>query len=149
MRVVRAVVIVWLGSVGVANAATRTAATCNSADVQTAINAAARGDTVVIPNGSCTWTSGVTISGKGIIVQGQTAGGVTITNNAPYGIVVIEDTIFHTQIWQLTVTGSVSSMFIRIQAHTSPTDDGKAILVHHLTVRDTGGIRAEANRGVI
>lgn len=53
-----------------AHATTWTAASCNTADVQTAINSAAEGDTVDIPAGTCTWTSGVTLSGKGIDIQG-------------------------------------------------------------------------------
>lgn len=46
------------------------AASCNSVDVQTAINSATEGQTVTIPAGRCTWTSGVTISGKGINIVG-------------------------------------------------------------------------------
>jgi hypothetical protein len=61
-------------SVATLHAATHAAATCNTSDVQTAINAAAEGDTVTIPAGTCTWTSGVTISGKGITVTGAGAG---------------------------------------------------------------------------
>ena len=57
-----------------AHAATRTAASCTTADVQAAINSAVGGDTVIIPAGSCAWTSGVTISGKGITVTGQGSG---------------------------------------------------------------------------
>ena len=52
------------------------AATCNSADVQTAISSATEGSTVAIPAGTCTWTSGVSISGKGVVVQGAGAGRV-------------------------------------------------------------------------
>ena len=57
-----------------AYAATYTAASCSTSAVQTAINSAAGGDTVIIPAGSCAWTSGVTISGKGITVTGQGSG---------------------------------------------------------------------------
>lgn len=59
-----------------AKANTISAASCNSNDVQSAINSAAEGDTVLIPSGACTWTSGVTISGKGIILQGSGSGRV-------------------------------------------------------------------------
>jgi len=55
-------------------AATITATNCSAAAVQAAINAAGDGDTVVIPSGTCAWTSGVTISGKGIKVQGGGSG---------------------------------------------------------------------------
>ncbi len=59
---------------GMAKGTTRTAATCNSADVQNAINASAAGDTVIIPAGTCTWTSGVSVSGKAISIQGSGSG---------------------------------------------------------------------------
>jgi MYXO-CTERM domain-containing protein len=57
-----------------ANAATVAAASCNTADVASAIKSAAEGDTVTVPAGTCTWTSGVTIAGKGITVTGAGAG---------------------------------------------------------------------------
>jgi len=57
-----------------AKANTIVAKTCNSGDMQSAINSAATGDTVTIPSGTCTWTSGVTISGKGITVKGAGSG---------------------------------------------------------------------------
>ena len=44
-------------------------------DTQAAINAAASGTTILLPAGTFTWTSGVTISGKPIKVQGAGAGG--------------------------------------------------------------------------
>jgi hypothetical protein len=53
-----------------AYASTYPAASCSASAVQAAINSAASGDTVTIPAGTCTWTSGVTISGKGITVNG-------------------------------------------------------------------------------
>jgi hypothetical protein len=64
---------------------TVTAATCSAADVTTAINSANEGDTVKVP-GPCSvsWggAPGVTISGKGIILDG--GGNVTLT--ASYSI---------------------------------------------------------------
>lgn len=57
----------------IAQATTRTAATCNKSDVQTTVTASADGDTVIIPTtGSpCTWTSGgITISAKGLDITG-------------------------------------------------------------------------------
>src|SRR5262249_33415569 len=38
------------------------AASCNSADVQAAIDSSIDGDTVYVPAGSCTWTTGISIS---------------------------------------------------------------------------------------
>jgi len=64
-----------------AKANTYTAASCNTSDVQSAINSAAEGDTVLIPAGTCTWTSGVTISGKGITIQGAGSGRIIAYDN--------------------------------------------------------------------
>jgi len=55
-------------------AQTVSAASCNTSDVQNAINSATEGETVTIPSGTCTWTSGVTISGKGIALRGAGSG---------------------------------------------------------------------------
>jgi hypothetical protein len=45
-------------------------------DVQAAIDAAVDGDTVIIPPGDHSWASGVTVSGKGIHIQGGGSGRV-------------------------------------------------------------------------
>ncbi len=53
---------------------TYTAASCNQSDVNAVINGpthtAVNGDKIIIPAGSCTWTSGITISGVGIDITG-------------------------------------------------------------------------------
>ena len=69
-------------AVAVAVADTHTAASCSGANVQTAIDAAANGDTVSIPAGNCTWTTTVTIASKGLIVVGA---GVDVTNITDQG----------------------------------------------------------------
>ena len=61
-------------------AATINAASCSSTHVQNAINAAADGDRVLVPAGTCTWTSRVTVSGKGITLAGAGVGQTTIVN---------------------------------------------------------------------
>jgi hypothetical protein len=54
-----------------------TAASCSQSDVNAVINGpthtAVDGDTIHIPAGSCTWSSGITISGVGISVRGAGA----------------------------------------------------------------------------
>ncbi|MGR9108178.1 MAG: fibronectin type III domain-containing protein [Gammaproteobacteria bacterium] len=71
-------------------AATITAASCSPANVQTAVNAASDGDTIMIPDGTCSWTTGISTT-KQIWIRAQnytpTPGGnttrsVIITNNA-------------------------------------------------------------------
>ena len=53
-----------------------TAASTSTADVQNCINSTTEGNTCTIPPGTSSWTLGVTISGKGIHVQGSGAGRV-------------------------------------------------------------------------
>ena len=61
--------ILWTAPVA---AATRTAATCNSGDVQTAVNSAQAGDTVVIPAGICSWTTPVSWTAPAnVVLQGS------------------------------------------------------------------------------
>jgi hypothetical protein len=58
----------------------RTAASCSSADVQAAVNATASRDRVLVPAGSCTYTSAVNIpNGKNITIQGAGIGVTTIS----------------------------------------------------------------------
>ena len=56
------------------------AASCSKTDVQNAINSAVDGDRVLIPAGTCTWTSRLTVSGKGITIAGAGVGQTTIVN---------------------------------------------------------------------
>lgn len=60
--------------------ATITAASCSQSAVQAAVNQAQDGDTVIVPNGSCTWNGAVTLSNsKGVSLMCQTAGSCNIT----------------------------------------------------------------------
>jgi hypothetical protein len=63
-----------------ASAATVTAGSCAQSAVQTAVNSASDGDTVVVPAGTCTWSSAVSVSNKTIILRGSgsAAGGTRI-----------------------------------------------------------------------
>lgn len=55
------------------------AASCSSADVQAAINAASDGDIVAVPSGSCVWSSSVVIPDtKGITLRGAGVGATII-----------------------------------------------------------------------
>jgi len=57
-------------SASLANASTINATSCNQPQVATAISSANNGDTIVIPAGTCTWTTTLTVS-KSITLQGQ------------------------------------------------------------------------------
>jgi hypothetical protein len=70
------------------SAAIHIAATCENkagqTDVQTAVSAAAAGDTVYVPSGACSWTSTVTAQ-LGIKIMGPGPALLTITNNIGSG----------------------------------------------------------------
>ena len=61
-------------------ATTIEAASCSLAHVQTAVSSAGRGDTVIVPAGSCKWAGTLSIT-KAIILQGAGAGRTIITSN--------------------------------------------------------------------
>jgi len=66
-----------------ANAATINASSCSQAAVQSAINSASNGDTVMVPAGSCTWGSTVIIPNtKGVEIIGAGVGNTLITGAA-------------------------------------------------------------------
>ena len=76
---------VSLLSPAVAAANTITANSCSSSDVSSAINSAANGDTVVIPNGSCTWTTGTQHEQADHPQRTDAKGGVMLTHSAGSG----------------------------------------------------------------
>ena len=63
-----------------AHAGTVAASSCAQATIQSAIDSAASGDTVTVPAGSCTWTTSVSISNKGITLRGAGIGQTNITD---------------------------------------------------------------------
>src|ERR1700691_3289730 len=70
------VFLLTIDSMARANGSVVTAASCNQSDVKAVINGpthmAVDGDTIVIPQGSCTWTSGITVpTGIGITITGS------------------------------------------------------------------------------
>jgi hypothetical protein len=69
--------------------ATVTAASCSAADVQTALNSASAGDTIVIPPGTCRWTTPVTWNAPpNVILKG--AGSQTVVGGGD-ATVIIDD----------------------------------------------------------
>ncbi len=126
------------------------AASCSSADVQTAINSAADGQIVQIPNGSCTWAAGsVTISGKGIHLKGQTKGSVNITGNTGTGDVlqITKDASHHTEISNIDfLYGSGTGRYINISGtgkipllHDNYFD-ANGTLIHIIRFQTNGGV---------
>src|SRR5205807_9112281 len=67
-----------------ARAAVIQAATCNVTDVANAVASAVDGDTVRIPAGNCSWSTGLSIN-KGITLSGAGEGLTTIQDNVSKG----------------------------------------------------------------
>ena len=67
------------------NASTIRVPTCSQRDVQTGINEASSGDTVIVPAGSCTWTTRVTVTGKRLTLIGAGIGATNITDGVSGG----------------------------------------------------------------
>lgn len=130
----------------------RTAASCQRADVQSKIDESQDGDTVIIPNGSCAWSSTVTISGKGIHLKGATAGSAIITNNVGSGeldaaLTINEDTTHRVEVSQLRFEAGTGTGFHLKGLWVS---GGLAMLIHHNEFNgNVDGIHWESNRGVI
>jgi hypothetical protein len=134
-------------------AATVNAATCNSADVQAALNAATDGDTVVVPPGSCAWATTVTMNKA---VKLQAGGGVTITNNIPGGfgfdlLALTESPNGHAELAGFNFVAGIGKGYtLRVKFATG----GRAVLVHDNTWSGycggpaCFGVRWETNRGV-
>jgi len=96
---------------------TITAASCSSSDVQAAINSAKDGDTVLIPAGTCTWLSPVTVS-TAITLQGAGIDRTIIVDGMPKG--TSKDPI------PLTVN-TVDGKFYRLTALTFRGNNGGII----------------------
>ncbi len=82
------------------NAAIIQADSCSKIDVETAIAAASDGDTVVIPDGTCSWSSRVEID-RVITVQGQTT---TSRNGTTYEVIPSDGTLIQTSGFDITET---------------------------------------------
>ena len=83
----------FLFSVSSAKAATISASSCSHDDVYTALNTASEGDTVTVPAGTSTWTSGVTIPdgikliGAGAF-DGNDSNNTVISSSSPIRIIL-------------------------------------------------------------
>ena len=98
--------ILWSALAGAspALATTRVAASCNQKDVQAAIDTAFPGDTVLIPTGSCVWSSRLSIT-KYLIVKAAETRKTIITDNSPNLsnlIEIMEDSAGSTRLVGLT-----------------------------------------------
>ena len=127
-----------------------TAASCSQTDVAAAIGAASDGDTVVIPAGTCSWSSGVSFA-KGIDLTGVSFGAVTLIHDAgsDYLLEVTEDDTHLTEISNLRFVEGTGSG----DGHMAIYPGNRPVLVHDNYFETNGGllrsIRWVPNRGVI
>lgn len=158
MRLKSLIISFFLVYVGItAEAATINAASCSQANVQSAINLANTGDTIIIPNGSCTWTSGISLNDKGLHIKGATKYGAIITHNAGSATLfpITEHSSFHIRISNIRFqegTGGQDAwdgMFIAVW----PATNGKSVLIDNnyfnLTSWGRRAMRYNVNRGVV
>lgn len=120
---------------------TYTAASCNTADVNAVINGpthtAVNGDIIVIPAGSCSWSSGITISGVGISIIGTgTPNTGPSTRGAGTSSTVIASTIPNGASALFNISGLTNGQLIRIslinftsQTNTNPSTGVGAIVI--------------------
>jgi hypothetical protein len=71
----------WFVVAGLSWGTTRTAPTCSYSDVSNTLSACVEGDTIVLPAGTATWSSTLTIS-KGIVLSGSGLGTTVISASA-------------------------------------------------------------------
>jgi hypothetical protein len=92
-----------------ASATTRTAASCSVADIQEQVKKSADGDTVLVPGGSSTWRTTLTIK-VGITLNGQGCV-VTWPASPPFGyLYVYANTVANTLITGFTFNGGYAQL---------------------------------------
>lgn len=97
----------FLSLPGMGYAATIYASSCSRSHVQTAIDSSTTGDTVVIPSGSCTWTSGVSIpSSKKLSIIGAGIGSTVITWNRDNTVFALNES--GSRLSRMTIDGQVT-----------------------------------------
>ena len=130
------------------NSSSKTATTNGSqSDVQNAINDSAVTDgwTVTIPNGAFSWSSGVTISGKGITLKGSGPANVTISGPASPKIDFDKDANSSIVISGMSFSGSAQSIL------AGGAWNAKPFIVSDCVFNTSGsqGLRVETNGGLI
>ncbi len=118
-----------------ASAATIAAASCSLSDVSNSVNAAASGDVVAVPAGSCTWTATLTIT-KSITLQGSGIGQTVITDSVANSPLIN---------WTLTDTGLSRITGFEFLTSSSATKDWRGQMAIQGTSRT---FRFDHNRAV-
>jgi hypothetical protein len=121
------------------HAATWNPATCSQANVASAASSAARGDTILVPEGNCTWASRVTLT-KGVTLTGAGVGSTVITSSGGTILLAVEpDATAIANEENIAISGftfdgaGASSIMLRIQGASgiSGTKPYRYLIVHH------------------
>lgn len=131
---------VGAASVQTAQAAVIAAASCSRANVGTAVTSAADGDTVLIPAGTCSWTTELDIT-KGITLMGSGMDQTILQDNVPktgsntsslLGFNVAAPRTF--RLTALTIQGAATDPNIWNKGHVKLDGSSKTFRVDHLKV---------------
>lgn len=135
--------------------ATHTALTTSYADVLNAYNlCASSGDILVIPAGSSTWATTLTVSGKAITIQGAGVGVTNITDGTSGGsgaILLICSAANFVRVTQMTVISSgtaSASGIIQISATSVLGLDEVGFQIDHVTYSITSVVRGSTVWGI-
>ena len=128
--------IAWLCLATPSHGATMSAASCSQSAVQTAVNAAANGDRVFVPGGTCTWSARVSWSGKGITLEGAGVDATIITVNTT-------DTVLNFQSSGSYALNRVTGF--TFNANNTETSSNNAIVVNDV-VKGLNAFRIDHNK---
>lgn len=155
-------IVMLLTASGPVLAATINAASCSVADIQTAHTAAANGDTIAIPAGTCAWstaltiTKAVTLLGAGTLATTGASGNVVLTHDGTTTLVNVTEAAagvirFANLRWSQTGGGTSDRFVIFVTAAAS----GRPVLVDHndflfnTAGSVTSALKFATNRGVV
>lgn len=133
------------------NGADIKAASCLRADVQAAVNSAVDGDRVLVPAGSCTYTGSVTVTNKGITIQGAGIGATNITNGTSGGLLFLVGLQTADPIFILTgITFDGNSLDTGSEAliditYPSTGTNTRCFRIHHIEFKNLRGTAITVN----
>jgi hypothetical protein len=118
-----------------ASAATYPAQSCSVADIHAAASSATDGDTVLVPSGSCTWTTVLTIA-QGLTLDGQ--GLAAITFGSGSGLTVNTDAIASAVVTGFTFNNGFTNGSYPISINTTTAPLNVAFHIYNDSLNDDG-----------
>jgi hypothetical protein len=129
------------------------AKSCLQTDVQTAVNNAARGATVTVPAGTCTWATVVTLT-KGVTLQGAGAASTVINNGvgdatmlqiSPDSTAIANDETIKVTGFTFDGSGTGYGLIGISGAPDTGTKPFKNLIITGNTIRNTGSTSGQGN----